>query len=247
VASGEQGMGRMVEPEVVLEAVVAKLCSTDLGGQHVVVSAGPTLEDVDPVRFIGNRSSGKMGFAIAERAAARGAAVTLVAGPVSLPTPPGVARIDVRGALEMKEAIGGALSAADVLIMAAAVGDYRPAEHRDSKLKRGDGERLELELVQNPDILAEIGAGRQGARPVLVGFAVEADTAERVLAYARNKLQTKKVDLIVANHAADSFGRDTNRATLVSHDGDEPLGELSKLALADRVLDWAAQRLEALG
>jgi phosphopantothenoylcysteine decarboxylase/phosphopantothenate--cysteine ligase len=247
VASGDQGMGRMVEPEVAVAAVLAELCSGDLAGRRVVVTAGPTLEDLDPVRFIGNRSSGKMGFAVAERAAARGAEVTLVSGPVKLLTPSGVERIDVRGAEEMKEALTNALVAADLLVMAAAVGDFRPAERIDTKLKRVEGQDLTLSLVQNPDILADIGRARRGERPILIGFAVEADSAERVIAYARDKLDKKRVDLMVANHAADSFGRDTNRATLVSRNTDESLGELSKLALADRILDWAQRRLEGLG
>jgi phosphopantothenoylcysteine decarboxylase/phosphopantothenate--cysteine ligase len=247
VASGDQGMGRMVEADVVVAAVVAKCCPGDLAGRRVVVSAGPTLEDLDPVRFIGNRSSGKMGFAIAERAAARGAEVTLVSGPVGLTTPAGVDRVDVRGALEMQEAIARALSGADLLVMAAAVGDFRPAEKLEVKLKRGESDALAVSLVQNPDILGDVARARRGDRPVLVGFALEADTDDKVMAYARDKLDKKRVDLMVANHAADSLGRDTNRATFVSREGNEALGELSKLALADRVLDWAADRLEALG
>jgi phosphopantothenoylcysteine decarboxylase/phosphopantothenate--cysteine ligase len=217
---------------------------------RVVVTAGPTLEDIDPVRFLGNRSTGKMGFAVAERAAARGAVVTLVAGPVSLPTPEGVRRVDVRSALDMQralaEALGPDLGRADALVMTAAVADYRPLEQHDRKVKR-TADRMVLELVPNPDLLAEIGAARArlpaGARrPVLCGFAVETDTDEGVVAYARGKLEKKRVDMIVANHARDAFGRDDNRATLVEPGRAEPLGLLSKHALADRILD----RVEAL-
>ena len=218
----------------------------DLQGIRVVVTAGPTVEDIDPVRFLGNRSTGKMGFAVAARAAARGAEVTLIAGPVTLPTPPGVRRVDVRSALSMqsalRDALGEAQGGADALVMTAAVADYRPAETSATKRKRTEG-RLTLELVPNPDLLAEIGAARadRGSdRPVLVGFAVETDTDEQVVAYARGKLEKKRVDLVVANHAGDAFGRDDNRATLVDRDGAEALGVLSKLALADRILDRVA-------
>ena len=250
VASGERGVGRMAEPEEILAAALATLGQRDLAGQRIVVSAGPTVEDLDPVRFIGNRSSGKMGFAIAARAAARGARVTLVAGPVALPTPARVERVDVRSALEMQTALDAALGAeldrADVLVMAAAVGDYRPAERRVGKVKRSsesaDGS-LSLTLIQNPDILAALGSRRRGQRPVLVGFAVETGSDEDVTAYARRKLGSKRVDVVVANHAADSLGRDDNRVTLVHAEGARPLPVMSKLALADRLLDWIAARL----
>lgn len=247
VASGEHGIGRMAEPAEILAAVLVTLAPHDLRGRHVVVSAGPTVEDIDPVRFLGNRSSGKMGFALAERAAARGARVTLIAGPCALATPYGVTRVDVRSAVAMRgavwQALGPDLGAADALIMAAAVGDYRPTETRATKLKRG-GDGLKLDLVQNPDILAEIGAARSGRRPVLVGFAVEADTNEKVVAYARAKLEAKKVDFVVANHADDSFGKDDNRASLVTHDRVEPLPRTSKLELADQILALLVRRLE---
>src|SRR6185503_13828306 len=149
--------------EELLSAVVARLAPRDLGGRRVVVTAGPTIEDLDPVRFIGNRSSGKMGFAVAERAAARGAEVTLIAGPVSLQTPRSVNRVDVRSALEMRDALGQSLGAdlaeADALVMTAAVADYRPSKVHAKKLKR-DAKNLTLELTPNPDILAELGQSR---------------------------------------------------------------------------------------
>ena len=187
-----------------------------------------------------------MGFAIAERAAARGAEVTLIAGPVTLPTPAGVRRVDVRGALAMRgalwQSLGPDLGAADALIMSAAVADYRPAEERASKMKRS-GAPLSLELVPNPDLLAEVGAARAAAgaaRPALIGFAVETDTDEGVIAAARGKLDSKRVDLVVANHAADSFGREDNRAFLVTRGAADALGVLSKPDLADRILDRVA-------
>ncbi|HWL86734.1 MAG TPA: bifunctional phosphopantothenoylcysteine decarboxylase/phosphopantothenate--cysteine ligase CoaBC, partial [Polyangiaceae bacterium] len=243
VASGESGPGRMAEPQAIFEAIARALeprARLDLLGKHVVVTAGPTVEDLDPVRYLGNRSSGKMGFAVAERAAARGAQVTLISGPVALATPPGVARVDVRSALAMREALWGALGAdladADALVMTAAVADYRARETSPVKLKK-QGDDLELRLVKNPDLLAEVGARRSGNRPCLVGFAVETGSPEQLLAYARGKLAQKKCDLVVANEAGVAFAGDDNRATLVTASGAEPLGEMSKVALADRILD----------
>jgi len=245
VASGERGLGRMAEPEAIAAAALDALTPKDLAGLGVVVTAGPTVEDIDPVRFLGNRSTGKMGFAIAERAAARGADVTLIAGPVALETPRGVRRVDVRSALGMKaalwDALGADLERVDALVMTAAVADYRPADESKTKRKRS-AEPLELKLLPNPDLLAEVGAARAGSRPVLVGFAVETADDEGILSYARGKLTQKRVDMIVANHAQDSFGRDDNRATLVTRDGAEPLGVMPKRQLADRILDRIAQR-----
>jgi len=246
VASGDQGMGRMAEPAVIAAAALAAATPRDLAGLRLVITAGPTLEDIDPVRFLGNRSTGKMGFAIAERAAARGAEVTLIAGPVTLPTPFGLRRVDVRSALAMRaalwESLGPDLDRADALIMSAAVADYRPAQEHPAKVKRTP-ESMALDLVPNPDLLAEIGAVRAARTaaphpgPVLVGFAVETDTDEGVIAAARGKLDTKRVDMVVANHAQDSFGRDDNRATLVTREAADALGVLSKRDLADRILD----------
>lgn len=243
VASGERGVGRMADPETIAAAALARAGRRDLVRLRVVVTAGPTVEDFDPVRFIGNRSSGKMGFAIAERAASRGAIVTLIAGPVQLPTPYGVRRIDVRSALSMQSALaqtlGPDLGGADALVMAAAVSDYRPAEEHASKLRR-TAEPMTIELVPNPDILAEIGAVRTGRSPVLVGFAVETASEDRVLASARSKLETKRVDMVVANHASDAFGRDDNRVILVTREGAETIGTLPKTHLADAILDRVA-------
>jgi len=243
VASGESGLGRMADPAQIAAAILARATRRDLAALKIVITAGPTVEDFDPVRFLGNRSTGKMGFALAARAAARGAEVTLIAGPVTLATPYGVRRVDVRSALAMRgalwQAMGPSLENADALIMSAAVADYRPAQEHATKMKR-DLNSLALELVPNPDLLAEIGAARTDRSPVLIGFAVETDTADRVVAAALNKLEKKRVDLVVANHAQDAFGKDDNRATLVTRGGADALGVLTKRDLADRILDRVA-------
>ncbi len=243
LANGEIGMGRLAEPSDIADALDALLApSLDLEGRTVLVSAGPTHEDLDPVRFLGNKSSGKMGFALAERAAARGARVCLVAGPVALPTPAGVERVDVRSAREMDAALEARFDDADVLVMSAAVADYRPETTSAEKLKKAeDREALVLRLVQNPDILAALGARRgERRRPLLVGFALE---TQDLLANARAKLAKKRADLIVANHATDGLGTDENVATLVSAEGEEALGRLTKRALADAILDRVVARL----
>jgi phosphopantothenoylcysteine decarboxylase / phosphopantothenate---cysteine ligase len=237
LANGRVGMGRMVEAQVIADEV-EQLASraTDLRDKTILLSAGPTLEDLDPVRFISNRSSGRMGYAIARAARARGATVILVTGPTQIPRPPGVEVIDVRSALEMKQAIDGALPRADAVIMTAAVADYRPAHPQQNKIKKS-GDTLTIELVKNPDILAELGrarAERRTRKPVLVGFAME---THDVVAYGRKKLVDKQVDLIVANEAAVGFGRDDNQGTLIARDEELALPPMSKLELAHRILD----------
>jgi phosphopantothenoylcysteine decarboxylase/phosphopantothenate--cysteine ligase len=248
VASGDVGMGRMAEPDAIAAAIAAALAPQDLAGVRIVVTAGPTLEDIDPVRFIGNRSTGRMGFAVADRAAARGATVTLIAGPAQWPTPFGVDRVDVRSTAAMRaalwDALGADLSRVDALVMAAAVADYRSAETSPTKMKK-DGERVSLELVRNPDLLAEVGVARRGKRPILVGFAVETDGSDALVASARRKLAGKHVDLVVANQASDAFGREDNRATLVTAGGAEPLRMMPKVALADVLLDRVKTLLDA--
>ncbi len=235
VASGDEGPGRMLEPEQILEAVVLALTHKDLEGLHIVVSAGPTLEDMDPVRFLGNRSTGKMGFAVASRAAARGARVTLVAGPVQLATPPRVHRIDVRSALEMQRTLAES-GPADAIVMAAAVADYRFAHTSDTKLKKS-GETQTMEFVKNPDVIAELGAARKGVRPVLVAFALETGSHAQVVAEARRKLREKKVDVVVANEARHAFGGDENEISFVTENRDERLPRAAKVDLADALLD----------
>jgi phosphopantothenoylcysteine decarboxylase/phosphopantothenate--cysteine ligase len=187
-----------------------------------------------------------MGFAIAASAARAGAEVTLIAGPVSLPTPVGVARIDVRSALDMRAALHGRLaapaSAVDALVMCAAVADYRPRQTSAFKLKRSAAE-LTIELVANPDLLAEIGAARVGPRPFLLGFAVETEVGERLVAAGRAKLSKKRVDAIVANAAGDALGTDETRAILITADAEQPLGPGSKASVADQITAFLAARL----
>lgn len=256
VASGEQGVGRLVEPEELFATVLEVLTRAgssagardDLRGKRVVISAGPTVEDLDPVRSLTNNSSGKMGFALAASAAARGAVVQLIAGPVSIATPAGVERTDVRSALEMqralKNALGADLGSADALLMCAAVADYRPRQRHASKLKRGAGP-LTLELVPNPDLLAEIGAARRGPAPLLVGFALESVQGDALVAAARSKLANKRVDAIVANYAADALGTDDTRAVLVTADSERWLGPGSKRDVADELVTFVAEALRA--
>lgn len=257
VASGDVGMGRMAEPAAIATAIDALLCVAasnerssqsiggDLSGRRIVVTAGPTFEPIDPVRFVGNRSSGKMGFAIAARAAARGAKVVLVAGPVALATPSGVDRRDVETAEQMREALGDALgpslAGADALVMAAAVADFRPATPSATKIKKAEGAPPSINLTRNPDLIAEIAARRTGRSPMLVAFALETGDDATVLDYARKKLTQKKVDLIVANAAHESLGLGENRVALVDATGASPFLSASKDAVADRILDRVAQ------
>jgi len=254
VASGESGIGRMEEPAEIVKAIEAVLragtgtgTSRDLRGRRVLVTAGPTHEAIDPVRYLGNRSSGKMGFAIAARAVARGADVTLVAGPVALTTPAGVRRVDVESAEEMQraidEAMGTDLGKVDALVMAAAVADFRAAQASTSKIKK-DGGAPSIALAKNPDILAAIGSRRGGKKPVLVGFALETGDDALVLAYAKAKVVAKKVDFIVANAAHESLGQATNRVAFVSAEGEAtPFAVGTKDDVADRILGEIALRL----
>ncbi|HBL30623.1 MAG TPA: bifunctional phosphopantothenoylcysteine decarboxylase/phosphopantothenate--cysteine ligase CoaBC, partial [Acidobacteria bacterium] len=193
LASGEVGMGRMADPEAIAAAVEAAVLPGPLTGRTVLVTAGPTFEPVDPVRFLGNRSSGKMGFALAAEAVRRGARVVLVAGPVHLGTPPGVERIDVRTALDMKAAVESVAPAADLVLMAAAVADFRPKAAAEHKIKKGAA-TMSLELEANPDILAEIAA--QPDAPFCVGFAAESRDLDT---YAEGKRVAKKLPLVVGN------------------------------------------------
>ena len=215
-----------------------------LSGCRIVISAGPTYEDIDPVRFIGNRSSGKMGFALAEAAVQLGAQVVLIAGPVSLPTPAEVERIDVRSARQMHEAVMAALPA-DLYIGAAAVADFTPAEVAPGKIKKLPGmQTMTLQLVRTPDILADVSAHFLRPR-LVVGFAAETDD---VIKHARAKLGSKKLDLIAANRVGlpgSGFESDDNALTVLWEDGERALGPASKHELASQLLDLIAQRLEA--
>jgi phosphopantothenoylcysteine decarboxylase/phosphopantothenate--cysteine ligase len=233
LANGELGEGRMMEPEDIAEAVESHLShADDLTGARVLITAGPTCEDLDPVRFLGNRSTGRMGYALASRALRRGAAVTLVSGPVHLPVPLGAELVQVRSAEEMHQAVMSRFDRFDVVIMAAAVADYRPERQATRKIKKGGN--LSLTLVRNPDILADVGAKRGQQPSVLVGFALETENLESA---AREKLDRKGADLIVANDAGAGLAGDTNRALLVDATSATPLPEMSKRALADQILD----------
>ncbi len=240
LANGEIGLGRMMEPEDIVEELETHFArGDDLAGAHVLITAGPTHEDLDPVRFLGNRSTGKMAYAIATQALRRGASVTLVSGPVALPDPRGAEVVRVRSAREMHEAVLQRVDETDVVIMAAAVADYRPERRAPRKIKKGGS--LQLELVRNPDILADVGAKR-GERPaVLVGFALETENLEEA---ARRKLEQKGADLIVANTAGEALAGDTNRAILVEPSSAVALPEMSKHALANQILDRVSALLQ---
>jgi phosphopantothenoylcysteine decarboxylase/phosphopantothenate--cysteine ligase len=242
LASGLIGRGRLADLPVILEAVERLLCGPrDLAGRVVLVTAGPTREPVDPVRFLSNRSSGKMGYAIAEAAAARGAAVVLVSGPTALPVPPGVDSLRVETAQQMHDAVLAKLPVADVVIKAAAVADYRPTRVAGQKIKKAEG-MSEIPLEPTPDILAEIGA-RKG-RQVVVGFAAE---TQDLVANGRKKLLQKRLDLLVANDVSQpgaGFDADTNIVKILDAAGSvEELPLLPKREVAARVLDRVAALL----
>lgn len=235
LACGDVGIGKMPEPEALYELLLFTLCEKDLTGIKVLVSAGPTREAIDPVRFVSNHSSGKMGFAIARAAAQRGADVTLVSGQVNLATPLGVMRVDVTSAAEMQGAITAQAESSDVIIMAAAIADYRPKHAADHKIKKSGG-GLTLEMVRTADILAEIGANKKPGQ-FLCGFAMESENMEK---NAREKLDRKNLDMIVANNIRTEgagFAVDTNIVTLIDGSGERPLPLLSKDEVAEAILD----------
>jgi len=243
LASGLTGVGRLAEPPTIVEAVDRLFVRAgDLDGLHVVVSAGGTREPLDPVRFIGNRSSGKMGVAIAEAARDRGAVVTLVAGAMSVPAPRGVTAIEATTAAAMREAVLRAAPAADILIMAAAAADFAPKRASATKIKR-EGAGLQVELVPNPDIVAEVGEMPDDVRPFLIGFAAESDDLE---VNATGKLRDKGLDLIVGNVVGgpfDAVGSDENKVTVFGVEGaltDWPM--LPKRQVAERLWDLIVDR-----
>ena len=244
LAHGDEGIGRLAEPAAIAEAVViaTDLGGRDLSGRTILVTAGPTHEPIDPVRFLGNRSSGKMGVAVAAEAASRGADVHLVLGPGTVPPPAGVQVTRVGTADEMRRAVREAAPGAEVVVMAAAVADFRPKAPAEGKLKKDHG-TPELILEPTPDILAELGEARVAGQ-VLVGFAAETADVE---AAGRAKLERKHLDLLVANEvgrAGTGFGADTNHAAIVS-DGEDgvPLRDWTKAGLAEALLDRIAARL----
>jgi phosphopantothenoylcysteine decarboxylase / phosphopantothenate---cysteine ligase len=236
-ACGEMGMGRMTEPADILADVQFFFQPKRLAGRRVVVTAGPTEEPIDPVRVITNTSSGKMGYAVARAAREAGAEVTLISGPVSLPTPAGVARVDVRTTQEMFEAVKKGAKHADVFISVAAVADYRVKNPSTQKVKKGNGAPC-LELEENPDILAWVAG--QPNPPFCVGFAAE---SENLAQNAKAKLAKKKLPLIVGNLAQDAMGRDDSAITLYDARGEHPLGRGPKLELARKLIEHVAPLL----
>ena len=242
-ACGDVGAGRMLEPLQIVDALAAPDATTRLSGKKVLISAGPTFEDLDPVRYLGNRSSGKMGFALAAEAAAMGAQVTLIAGPVSLETPANVHRVDVRRAAQMRDAVLAALPGQEVYISAAAIADYMPAQTQAQKIKK-TAQSMTLELVRTPDVLREVAAHAQRPR-LLVGFAAETDNVEK---HAQEKLQGKGLDLIAANDvsaAGIGFESDDNALIVFSADGRQAIARGPKRQVARSLLLLIAERLEA--
>ncbi|WP_372361564.1 bifunctional phosphopantothenoylcysteine decarboxylase/phosphopantothenate--cysteine ligase CoaBC [Xanthomonas sp. NCPPB 1325] len=259
LAEGESGPGRLAEPAAIIAALAGDAAtlaaapsisaapaflpsSAQLEGLRIVISAGPTFEDLDPVRYVGNRSSGKMGYALAAAAARQGAEVVLVSGPVHQTTPAGVQRIDVRSAAQMRDAVLDAFPA-DIYIGAAAVADYTPKRVVAQKIKK-TGETLTLELVRTPDILSEVAA-QTGALKLVVGFAAETHDVEH---YARGKLAAKRLDLIIANQVGiegGGFESDNNAATAYWQGGERVFPSSSKTELADQLLALIAERLQA--
>lgn len=239
LACGDTGSGRMSEPVEIVEAIQSILCpKRDLEGLKVLVTAGPTVERIDPVRYLTNDSSGKMGYAIAEAAQVRGAEVTLVSGPVHIPAPAGVNVVPVTSTMSLYEAMMAHCGAQDIIIQAAAPADYRVEHVADQKIKKQSGEPFTLTLVENPDIAKAVGE-RKHPGQVLVGFAAE---TQNVLANAQSKLEKKNLDLIVANDVTAEgagFGVDTNIVTLISRNDSTPLPKMSKREVADRILDKA--------
>lgn len=248
LASGASGKGRLAELDEIVDVVRLTLGKRgDLAGRRVVVTAGGTQEPIDPVRVIANHSSGKMGLALAEGARDRGASVTLVAGVTSLRSPRGIDCVSAPSACAMRDAVLEAIADADVLLMAAAPADFRPAQASEFKIKKGKNETLPLELVRNPDILAEIAdwkkrRGGTATRPIIVGFAAETND---LIANARAKLDAKNMDMIVANPVPQSFGKDVEQATLIERGGKlYELTPMPKDDLADMILDWVVERIK---
>ena len=244
-ACGESGEGRMLEPLELSERLDALLRPADgpLSGRRVLITAGPTRERIDPVRFISNRSSGKMGFAVAQAAREAGASVVLVSGPVNLPTPEGVARVDVESAAEMLAAVLRELPGSDVFISTAAVADYRPAQVAAQKIKKSS-DNLALSMERTADVLATVAA--RSDRPFVVGFAAETEAVEQ---NARGKLMKKNLDMIAANEVGHekAFDCDDNQLIVLSRNGRYELGQASKLTLARGLIGLIAQEMAARG
>lgn len=245
LACGWEGEGKLASPEAIFESAIVALTPKDLSGKTVLITAGPTREEIDPVRYISNHSSGKMGYALARAARRRGARVILVSGPTALAKPEGVRVVKITSAAEMQSEVLSRAADCDVVIKAAAVADYRPLERSDTKIKK-NADSTTIELVKNPDILAGLGAmsGGPKPRPFLVGFAAETDA---IVENAEKKLSSKNLDMIVANDVSQpdaGFNVDTNRALLFFKDGSHSVCELmSKEELAGKILDQIVLRL----
>ena len=242
LACGDEGAGRMPDPPVLVERVQQHFLARDLEGRSVLVTAGPTREAIDPVRYVSNRSSGKMGYAIAEAARRRGAKVTLVSGPTSLMAPAGVALTQITTAAEMHDAVMRTLPAQQIVIKAAAVADFAPVAAAEQKIKKDDSDELTVTFRRNPDILNAIAAATP--RPFVVAFAAETENVE---ANARQKLLRKNADLVVANNVADpsiGFDSDQNEVIVLGRDGSTTrIDKAPKLVVANRILDLVVQRL----
>lgn len=239
-ACGDTGPGRMMEPLQLLDHIADRFDTGSLAGRRVVITAGPTREPLDPVRYISNHSSGKMGFALAEAAMNAGAEVTLISGPVNLATPAHVKRIDITSALDMLDAAQSTLEHCDIFIACAAVADYRPTSVAEHKIKKGNEEIMELHLVKNPDIVATVASAPQ--RPFTVGFAAE---TQDVISYARGKLQRKKLDMIIANDVSQAgigFNSDENAVTVVTHDTETAIAQTGKRQLANQLIEQIAHQ-----
>ena len=237
-ACGETGYGRMLEPAQIAAEIEAFFAPKRLAGKRVLVTAGPTEEPIDPVRVLTNASSGKMGYAVARAAQEAGAEVTLVSGPVSLATPAGVARIDVRTAQEMFEAVKKRAPSSDVFISVAAVADYKAKNPSTQKIKKANGRAVTLELEENPDILAYVAGMKNG--PFCVGFAAESEKLDQ---HAKEKRATKNLPLLAANLVQDALGADTNSIVLYDDRGEHPLGTGAKLELARKLVEHVAGML----
>ena len=242
-ACGDVGPGRMLEPVAILERIVETLRPGKLTGKHVLITAGPTREPIDPVRYISNRSTGRMGYALARAAQQAGAGVTLVSGPVSLAEPPGVERISVSSAVEMRDAVIDRVAQADIFIACAAVSDYRVEAVATQKIKKS-AEQITLQLIPNPDIVSEVAQLKN--KPFTLGFAAETENVEQ---HAREKLQRKKLDMIAANQVGveqTGFESDTNELIVIWRDGQQLLALKDKYELAKQLIDLVAEHYNAV-
>lgn len=244
-ACGDVGPGRMLEPLAIVEASAGLFANGELSGKHVVITAGPTREAIDPVRYISNHSSGKMGYALAEAAVDAGAKVTLISGPVSLPCPDRVTRITIESALKMRDEVLAQIekSTCDIFIGAAAVADFRCAEVATDKIKKGDENTMSVELVKNPDIIALVAS--QSKKPFTVGFAAETNS---VVEYAKSKLENKNLDLIIANDVSNQnigFDSDENAVTIVGKAIEKEISQRSKAKLARELITIIAKQYSA--